>query len=92
MKKQLTSLLCILLIFFLFFKDKLKLVDEDDIQICASEQFDEYPWGISLFNMTLKFIENQLKEKVLKVRKGKMKNERKVVYETIKLYGFPLAL
>ena len=60
---------------FLFFKDKLKLVDEDNIQICASMQFDEYPWGRSLFNMTLKFIQSQLKEKVLKVRKGKMKNE-----------------
>ena len=28
---------------FLFFKDKVKLVDEDDIQLCASGRFDEYP-------------------------------------------------
>ena len=70
----------------------MKLIDKDDILICASGQFDEYPWGRSLFNMTLKFIQSQLKEKVLKLRKGKMKNKGKVVYETIKLYGFPLAL
>ena len=76
----------------MFFKDKLKLVDEDDIQMCASGRFDEYPWGRSLFNMTLKFIQNQLKEKVLKVRKGKTKNEENVVYKTIKLYDFPFAV
>ena len=28
---------------FLFFKDKLKLVDEDDIHICANRWFDKYP-------------------------------------------------
>ena len=49
---------------FLFFKDKLKLVDEDDIQIYASGRFDEYPWGRSLFNMNLKFIQSQLKRKL----------------------------
>ena len=54
--------------------------------------FDEYPWERSLFNKTLHFIQTQLKEKILKVRKGKTKNEGKVVYETIKLYGFPLAI
>ena len=33
-----------------------------------------------------------MKEKVTKVKRGKTKNEGKVVYETIKLYGFPLAI
>ena len=33
-----------------------------------------------------------MKEKIAKVRKGKTKNEGKVVYKTIKLYGFPLAI
>ena len=45
-----------------------------------------------MFNMTLQFIQSQLKEKVAKVMRGKTKNERKVVYQTIKLYGFPLAI
>ena len=74
------------------FKDKLKLVDDVDIQICASGAFDEYPWGRVVFNMTLQFIQSQLKEKVAKVKRGKTKNEGKVVYETIKLYGFLLAI
>ena len=38
---------------FLLFKDKLKLVDDVDIQICASGTLDEYPWGRVVFNMTL---------------------------------------
>ena len=42
--------------------------------------------------MTLKFIQSQLKEKILKVRKGKTKNKGNVVYEIIKLYEFSLAL
>ena len=48
--------------------------------------------GKILINMTLHFIQSQLKEKVLKVKKGKTKNKGKVVYETIKLYGFPLTI
>ena len=77
---------------YLFFKDKGKLVDDIDFQMYTSGSFDEYLWGRSLFNKTLHFIQSQLKAKVLKVRKRKAKNEGKIVYETIKLYYFPLAI
>ena len=60
--------------------------------MCASGSLDQYPWGRYLFNRILHFIQTQLMKKVLKVRKGKTKNEGKVVYETIQLYGFPLAI
>ena len=46
---------------FLLFKNKMKLVDDIDIQICSSGAFNEYPWGRVLFNMTLQFIQSQLK-------------------------------
>ena len=68
------------------------MVDDVNIQICASGAFDDYPWGRIMFNRNFQFIQSQLKEKIAKVRKGKTKNEGKVVYETIKLYDFSLAI
>ena len=38
--------------------------------------------------MTLQFIQSQLKETVAKVNREKTKNEGKVMYKTLKLYGF----